>query len=128
MNTGSQAGDSPPPRLAVYGASKRFLEYLTRGLAVDEHYYTATNVKFLHLVPGQVSSSTYLEPESFLCPTSDTFAKAVVDRIGCNRRRISPYLNHAISQWAAGVFGIGVMEAFVAYKIKQIYWNDEKLE
>jgi len=126
MNIGSYSGDTPPPRLAIYAASKRFIEFLTRGLAMDERFYTPTNVKLMYLVVGQVTSSTYLEPESFLCPSSDTFAKSVVDRIGCNSRQISPHVNHAISQWAAEALGVGVFEVAVAYTMRQIFRNDGK--
>jgi len=104
---------------------KRFLEYIARGLAMDERYFTPTNVKFMHLIVGQVDTTNYPKLESFLCPISDTFAKAIVDRIGCNGRRISPYVNHAIGQWFDDAFGLDVGEAAVARTMKQVFWKDE---
>lgn len=126
MNVGSYSGDLPPPRLAVYAASKRFMEFLGRGLSMDERYYTKTNVSFMYLIVGQVSTNAYRRPVTFVCPDADTFAKAVVDRIGCNRKRISPYVNHALSQWAAEMLGEDMGERVVALAMKQLYFKDGK--
>ena len=62
MNIGSYSGDTPPPRLAIYAASKRFIEFLTRGLAMDERFFTPTNVKFMYLVVGSSKQLETREP------------------------------------------------------------------
>lgn len=126
MNVGSYSGDIPPPRLAIYAASKRFMEFLGRGLSMDERYYTPTNVRFMYLIVGQVATNAYKRPVNLVCPDADTFAKAVVDRIGCNRRRISPYVNHALAQWASEMLGEDVGEMVIAFAMKQLFWKDGK--
>lgn len=124
MNVGSFAGDLPPPRLAIYGASKRFVEYLARGLSMDERYFTATNVQFMYISVGQVSTNALKRPTSFLCPDADTFAKAVVGKIGCNKRRITPYVGHAMSQWVVDMLGVSLGETIVAQSMKQMFFSE----
>jgi 17beta-estradiol 17-dehydrogenase / very-long-chain 3-oxoacyl-CoA reductase len=126
MSVGSFAGELPPPRLALYAASKRFVDFLTRGLSMDERYFTPTNVRFMYLIVGQVATNAMKRSVSFMCPDSETFARAVVDRIGCNSRRIAPYVNHAVSQWAAEVLPVGAGEKTVALAMKQLFWKDGK--
>jgi 17beta-estradiol 17-dehydrogenase / very-long-chain 3-oxoacyl-CoA reductase len=126
MNVGSYAGDLPPPRLAIYAASKRFMEFLSRGLSMDERYFTPTNVQFMYLSVGQVSTNAMRKARSFVCPDADTFAKAVVDRIGCGRRRIAPYVGHAITQWSVDMIGVDLGEMVVAQAMKQMFFSEGK--
>jgi 17beta-estradiol 17-dehydrogenase / very-long-chain 3-oxoacyl-CoA reductase len=118
MNVGSQAGDHPLPRLAVYAASKRFMDILSRGLSMDERYYTPTNVGFMYLSVGQVATKLGIPP-SFWGPDADTFAKAVVDRVGCGRVRIAPYVGHAITEWSSDILPGRLEEIVLARFMKQ---------
>ncbi|KAF8591930.1 NAD(P)-binding protein [Ramaria rubella] len=124
MNVGSFAGDISPPRLSVYAASKRFSEFLGRGLSVDERYFTRTGVEFMYLVVGQVATNAMRQPNSLVCPSTDTFARAVVNRIGCGRRRIAPYYFHAISHWFVEAASIDLGEWVVAQAMKALFTKD----
>ncbi|KAI0706759.1 hypothetical protein C8T65DRAFT_519729, partial [Cerioporus squamosus] len=96
---GSIAGDVAPPRLAIYAASKGFLESLTRGLDNDELFFDGpTGVRYTYLAVGPVHAENQETPmaENFRTPSCETFAKAVVARTGCGRRRVAPYAVHCV--------------------------------
>jgi hypothetical protein len=46
---------------------------------------------------GAVNSGTMHQPVSLLCPTSDNYAKLVVDSLGCGKQVVIPHLGHAVS-------------------------------
>ncbi|KAI0685984.1 NAD-P-binding protein [Cerioporus squamosus] len=99
---GSVAGDIAPPRLAVYAASKGFLESLTRGLDNDELFFDGpTGVRYTYLAVAAVHSDNHEAPiaTSVTTPTTERFAKGIVARAGCGRRRVAPYWVHAIMQY-----------------------------
>ncbi|GJJ09617.1 hypothetical protein Clacol_003840 [Clathrus columnatus] len=99
VNIGSFSAEVPPPRLALYASSKRFMRTLTWSLSVDERYFTPTNVRFIHMTVGQVQSNSLRMTPTLLRPSSETFGKAIVDRMNCGRLEVAPYVFHAISQW-----------------------------
>lgn len=97
---GSFAGEATLPRLTPYGQSKAFLKHLSGALGMDERYWVPTNVSTLYVIVGSVLSSTHPVAESMWTPSSATYAKALVDKIGCGRRVVAPYLPHALQFWA----------------------------
>ncbi|KAI1784939.1 NAD(P)-binding protein [Ganoderma leucocontextum] len=99
---GSMAADVAPPRLPIYAASKAFLETLARGLDNDELFFDApTGVRFMYLAMHGVRSDSHdaLIPPSWKAPTSARFACALVESVGCGRRRVAPYVGHAVQGW-----------------------------
>ncbi|RDX44023.1 NAD-P-binding protein [Lentinus brumalis] len=99
---GSVAGDIAPPRLAVYAATKGFLESLTRGLDNDEMFFDGpTGVRYTYLAVAAVHSDNHEAPiaTSVTTPTTETFAKCIIKRTGCGRRRVAPYWVHAVMQY-----------------------------
>ncbi|KIJ32069.1 hypothetical protein M422DRAFT_36001 [Sphaerobolus stellatus SS14] len=125
INVGSYAGETPPPRLSLYASSKRFVDTLGWALSIDEEYYTPTNVDFMYLVVGEVSTNAVRKENTLLCPDADTFARSVIDRIGCGRRRIAPYIFHAMSHWFVESFGEFLRVKIVAEAMRQMY-HDKK--
>ncbi|PIL32195.1 hypothetical protein GSI_05440 [Ganoderma sinense ZZ0214-1] len=105
---GSLAGDIAPPRVPLYAASKGFLQALTRGLDNDEEFFARpTGVHFTYLVVGAVHSDNHDVPmsPSLTVPTSARFARAVVEAVGCGRRRIAPYYVHAVQSYFVELVG-----------------------
>jgi 17beta-estradiol 17-dehydrogenase / very-long-chain 3-oxoacyl-CoA reductase len=104
------------------------METLTWALQVDERYFTPSNLQFMYLVVGQVSTNAFPRNPDPLRPDSDTFAKAVVHKIGCGKRRIAPYLGHAVSHWFAEALGEDLGEWTVAQAMKQLFSEESKMK
>ncbi|CDO78043.1 hypothetical protein BN946_scf184724.g7 [Trametes cinnabarina] len=116
---GSLAADISPPRLPIYAASKRFLEALTRGLDNDELFFDGpTGVRFTYLAVGPVNSASMHQKPSLNTPTSERFAKAIIARTGCGRRRVAPYAMHAISQVVVEALGQRAVDYYTAEEMK----------
>ncbi|KIJ38439.1 hypothetical protein M422DRAFT_49977 [Sphaerobolus stellatus SS14] len=125
INVGSYAGKTLSPRLALYASSKSFVETLGWTLPIDKEYYTPTNVDFMYLVVGEVSTNTVRKKSTLIRPDTDTFARSVIDRIGCGRRQIVPYSFHAMSHWFMECFGEFVRVKIVAEDMRQMF-HDKK--
>ncbi|OBZ72240.1 Very-long-chain 3-oxoacyl-CoA reductase [Grifola frondosa] len=124
---GSIAGDISPPRLPIYAASKKFLEGLTRGLDNDERYFgTPTGVRFTYIAVGAVVSNSLRADVNLGRPTSETFAKTLVARSGCGKRRVAPYVVHAIMQWAMEAMGEEVVDRYSAEEMANLIAAEEK--
>lgn len=126
---GSVAGDIAPARLPLYAASKGFLQALTRGLDNDEQFFgKPTGVRFTYLAVGAVHSDNHDAPmpPSLTVPTSQRFARAVVESVGCGRRRIAPYYIHAVQSWSVGVMGHWVVDSMSAKEMESLIGQAEK--
>ncbi|KAF9813560.1 hypothetical protein IEO21_05492 [Rhodonia placenta] len=112
---GSITADIFPPRLAVYAASKAFLRTLSRSLENDEKVWGApTGVKFAYLIVGEVQTNGQPCEETIMSPSADTFAKALVAKVGCGRKAYAPYMPHALGQWVLSILPEGIADSFVA--------------
>ncbi|KAL7279411.1 NAD-P-binding protein [Trametes coccinea BRFM310] len=126
---GSLAGDISPPRLPIYAASKRFLEALTRGLDNDELFFDGpTGVRFTYLAVGPVNSASMHQKPSLNTPTSERFAKAIIARTGCGRRRVAPYAMHAISKVVVEALGQRTVDYYTAEEMKVLIKHYAKSE
>ena len=126
---GSIAGDISPPRLPIYAASKGFLQSLTRGLDNDELFFDGpTGVRFSYLAVGAVHSDNHDAPipTSVSVPTSARFARALVDTIGCGRRRVAPFWVHAAQSWSVGLIGERVADSISAQEMQVLIARAEK--
>lgn len=118
---GSLASDISPPRLSIYAASKRFLEALVRGLDNDEqNFEQPTGVRFTYLAVGPVNSASMPQKPSLNTPTSEQFARAIIRRTGCGRRRVAPYWMHAVSTFAVGGLGERTVDYYTAQEMKTL--------
>ena len=97
---GSYAGESRLPRLIPYGATKAFLKQMSGALASDERFRNPrNNVTTMYVIVGSVASGSHKISPTFFSPSSEVYAKALVDKIGCGKRVISPYLPHALQMF-----------------------------
>ncbi|EJF56521.1 NAD(P)-binding protein [Dichomitus squalens LYAD-421 SS1] len=129
---GSLAGDIAPVRLPIYAASKGFLESLARGLDNDEQFLGVddrpTGVRFGYLSVGAVHSDNHDAPmpPSLTTPTSARFARALVDAVGCGRRRVAPYWVHAVLSWLVELGPESVADAASAQEMRGLIARAEK--
>ena len=122
----SIAGTNDPPRLAAYGATKAFIIRLSGCLGMDERCWVPTNVETCAVVIGSVVSAGHPVREELLSPSSDTYAKALVDRFGCGRKVVIPYWPHALQMWAWGLLPQGMLENLMSRWVKQEVQAGEK--
>ena len=127
---GSLAGEVAPPRLPLYAASKGFLESLAHGLDNDEMFFDGpTGVRYTYLVAGPVHSDNNDSPmgENFRTPSCEKFAKAVIARTGCGKRRIAPWPVHAFLLWFMGnILGEAAVDRFSAQEIHSLIEQSRK--
>ena len=93
---GSLAGESNLPFLCAYSSSKSFLKRAACILHAEEGVLQNSNVLFTYLNVGEVRSSGLGGKPSFLRPSADDFAKAVVRSLGCGRRVVVPWYPHDV--------------------------------
>ncbi|KZV93461.1 NAD(P)-binding protein [Exidia glandulosa HHB12029] len=101
LGWGSLAAAAPFPHSAIYGASKRALEFVLWTVAADERFHKRGhnfNIKYIQL--GSVQSSSMTGPSSWQIPTSAAFAKDIVRRVDAPGRWVAPNFVHAVSAWS----------------------------
>jgi 17beta-estradiol 17-dehydrogenase / very-long-chain 3-oxoacyl-CoA reductase len=125
---GSFAADIAVQRFGVYGSSKNFVQSLSRCLGADERwpFGSSSNISFMYAAVGEVVSNTMRVKPHLFSPTSERFAKAFVARIGCGKRRITPWMPHAVQQWVMMPLGESVIEIFSGNEISQIMKQEIK--
>lgn len=125
---GSQAAVACPPRLSIYAGCKAFLEKLSRSLDIDEQVWGgSTGVHFQYHSVGPVISHSYCGPNVPLAsPSSETFAKSVVARMGCQRRTVTPYIIHAAMQWGMDLIGEWAIDRFSAHTLDAVLKEQAK--
>ncbi|EMC96926.1 hypothetical protein BAUCODRAFT_147123 [Baudoinia panamericana UAMH 10762] len=96
ITVGSGASEVPVPYTAVYSGCKSFNMVFSRSLAA-EMKAEGHDVEVLGVVSGLVSTAMEPRPVTLFCPTSRTFARSVLDKVGCGRSIIWPYLPHLIN-------------------------------
>ena len=115
---GSFGGSHPMPRLVPVSPTKAFLRQFSGSLVADEHFpgplpaegARPSNVSSTYMLVGSVVTSARKVEESLLSPSADTFAKAVVDRIGCGRAVIAPYFPQAVVFALVDMLSEGIQE------------------
>lgn len=90
LNVSSYAGLLPPPYLAVYAGTKAYNNAFSISLARE-----LENIEVISLLTGSVNTGSNRKPVSFMRPSAETYAKCVLNRIGCGRQSIMPYWQHA---------------------------------
>lgn len=107
ISVGSLAAQLGIPFLSLYAGSKAFLmafsTALDRELAAQETSITTLGVvlggcrtESSGLVTRDANGKEKLKYWSYLIPTPEVVAKAILDRVGCGRPVVIPYLGHAI--------------------------------
>jgi len=94
LNISSFAAVLSPAYLAVYSGAKSFNIAFSKSLSVE-----LNDVDSMALIVGGVHSNSNKEPVSFFNPSSESFAKHVVARIGCGKSVVYPYWPHALQAY-----------------------------
>ncbi|MDR3680927.1 MAG: SDR family NAD(P)-dependent oxidoreductase [Flavipsychrobacter sp.] len=94
LNVSSYAGLFPPPYLAVYAGTKAYNNAFSISLARE-----LENTEVISLITGSVHTSTNTKPVSFMRPSASTYARHVLNIVGCGRKYIMPYWPHAIQTY-----------------------------
>lgn len=91
LNVSSYAGLLPPPYLAVYAGTKAYNNSFSIALSRE-----LENTEVISLLTGSVNSGSNKKPVRFLRPSAATYAKHILNIVGCGRKSIMPYWPHAV--------------------------------
>jgi len=95
LNLSSFARLIPPPYLALYSGSKAFIETWSEGLS-REFAVDGLDIEVMTFNLGRVSSAINRgrEFDRITVPTSETFARAALHKVGCGKLMVIPYWAH----------------------------------
>lgn len=92
VNISSASGSFPCPLLAVYSASKAFMDFFSLSLSQE---YAASGVHVQSVVPFYVASKMSKMRAGYATPTPGTYARAALNKLGYERRT-NGYWVHAL--------------------------------
>lgn len=99
LNLGSAAGLFPAIYTSIYGACKAYQFHLTRVLRNELCARSQTQVEVMSVLIGYVESAgtkEFISMPSIFAPSSATYAKAIVDSVGCGKEMVTPYWPHLL--------------------------------
>jgi len=124
---GSLVSTNSLPCLPIYSASKAFILRLTQCLHADERFESGhSQLSIMTLLVGEVNSSTYDAPVSWLCPAADDFAKSVVNTFGCDRRVVIPHIGHAVPSYLTSFIPAGIQAKMYRTVMTQVLGHVSK--
>lgn len=98
MNIGSHA-DAGSPYVSTYSASKAFDMAFSVALKAEiEGEGYGRDLEIIGVVSGETVSATTRKNVSLAIPSSRTFARCALDRVGCGRNIISGYWVHGLQR------------------------------
>ncbi|KIW81640.1 hypothetical protein Z517_04666 [Fonsecaea pedrosoi CBS 271.37] len=86
------------PYVSLYTGVKAFIEAFA-GVLNIEMTFSGQDVEIMSLVTGTVATASSGRSDadiSFTMPSTHTYAKAVLDKVGVGRPKITPYIGHAV--------------------------------
>ncbi|KDQ50030.1 hypothetical protein JAAARDRAFT_200359 [Jaapia argillacea MUCL 33604] len=105
INIGSLVAKHPSPYLAIYSATKAYTLAFTHALAV-EHRKPHPSLRIQYCEVHGVATPSSNNPESFIIPSPQTIAKAVISSVGRRSDYVVPYWPHEFMSWVlAGLPG-----------------------
>ncbi|PSR74727.1 hypothetical protein PHLCEN_2v9606 [Hermanssonia centrifuga] len=116
---GSLAGERPMPHLTPYGATKSFLKQFSGSIGLDERSGIPSNVSTVYVNVGSVVSNSHKIEANLFSPSSEIYAKSLVDKIGCGRKVLVPYLPHALQFWPTNVIPEWMLDRFVKQAMEE---------
>ncbi|XP_068945108.1 very-long-chain 3-oxoacyl-CoA reductase-like [Petaurus breviceps papuanus] len=99
INISSEAGKQPDPLLALYGATKAFVNSFSQAVALE---YQSSGVIIQTLTPLVVSSNmSKLPPITFLVKSADGFVREALDTVGVSSFTSGCFLHsvHSLLLW-----------------------------
>ncbi|XP_074595222.1 very-long-chain 3-oxoacyl-CoA reductase-like [Brevipalpus obovatus] len=92
INLSSYAGCVPTPLLAVYSASKAYVDYLSRAVAIE---YENKGIIVQSVLPAYVATTMSKLKPSYFSPTPKTYVRSALKTVGLESRTFG-YLPHKI--------------------------------
>lgn len=127
VNVGSFTGNLQSPYLSVYAGTKAYIESWSRSLAC-EMKADGYDIEVMGLIVGEVQSSWDREkPTSFTRCSSARLATDALDKVGCGRRIVTPYIGHALPGIAMKFIPERVADSILIGIAKQMKQKDEEL-
>lgn len=84
INLSSFSGGSTTPYLTVYSATKAYVDYYSRGLAME---YASQGITVQSLLPGYVVSKlSKIRKSNFMTPYPDQYVRSALSRLGVDNR------------------------------------------
>lgn len=98
LNVSSYAGLFPPPYLSVYAGTKAYNNAFSVSLARE-----LDKIEVISLITGSVNTGTNKKPVTFMRPDASTYARHVLNSIGCGRKSVIPYWPHAVQTFLISI-------------------------
>lgn len=122
-----QTGALQSPYLSVYAGTKAYIESWTRSLAC-EMKADGDNVEVLGLIVGEVQASwNREEPTNFMKCSSRRLATDALNKVGCGRRIVTPYIGHDVAGYAVKLMPEWLADTILIGVAKQMKEKDEKI-
>ena len=131
LNLSSLASGFGTPFLSVYGASKSFINKWSSGVAQEfEMQPQFSEAECLCLVSGEVAGAGGLDVKpSLSLPSTETFVKAALNKVGCGRLSVRPWIVHdLIAIWSFETFPEWVLKLMMRFAMSKEskYWRDRE--
>jgi len=115
VNIGSIAAIAPTPLMCVYGASKAFMDKLSRDLITE---YSGKGIIVQSVLPGYVATNmSRIRTSSYTAPSAEEFAKVALKTIGL-QSRTAAYPPHRVM-----LFGIRWGDFFIPNYLAQVSYR-----
>ncbi|XP_013780318.1 inactive hydroxysteroid dehydrogenase-like protein 1, partial [Limulus polyphemus] len=96
INLSSISSFYPLPFLAVYSASKAYVDWLSRAL---DYEYRSKGIVFQTLLPSYISTKpTSFTKPGYIIPDTCTFVNSALSTVG-TARRTTGYWTHGLQWW-----------------------------
>jgi 17beta-estradiol 17-dehydrogenase / very-long-chain 3-oxoacyl-CoA reductase len=121
INIGSFSSWLGVPSLSIYSGAKGFINSWSTALAAElRGSASSKDVEVLLFQTGEVVSGGYPVKEGLATPSSATYAKAMLHKVGCGRRGVCGWWVHSIQQFVIGSLPDSML-------VKILLDNDERL-
>eukprot|EP01027_Heterolobosea_sp_BB2_P012727 GEZU01018421.1.p1 GENE.GEZU01018421.1~~GEZU01018421.1.p1 ORF type:complete len:371 (-),score=84.75 GEZU01018421.1:225-1337(-) len=97
INLSSGYGVFPSPMLAVYSATKAYIDFFSQSLSAE---YKQFGIQVQSVVPFFVTTNmSKIRTPTLTVPSAQHFTKLAVEHIGHDDLRVSPYYMHSLQMW-----------------------------
>ncbi|XP_074855056.1 very-long-chain 3-oxoacyl-CoA reductase [Carettochelys insculpta] len=117
LNISSAAGMFPSPLLALYSATKAFVDFFSRGLHAE---YKSKGIIVQSVLPFYVATKmTKIRKPTFHKPTPETYVRAALGTVGL-QSQTNGYLPHAAIGWISSLLPISAVINLTMKTNKQV--------
>jgi len=127
VGIGSVSQWYPPPFLTAYAASKEYLSTFIHGLDQEQQFIDPTlDLTFQFMPLGEFVSKANPRSVTYLRPSAQTMARAVISAVGCGHRQVVPYFGHFLGVAFLWIIGRRRGDQFVSQYMVKHYMTDER--